>query len=238
MSTIEERKSSQLSLISFAEFDLGSPRPLPAIDCLNTAREEEALRSDFWNLAHKAADMRRRTESWTHDDCLAAVLQCNLLSYASGPDGVDKFGPRNSPSAPQDWLHNCPWNDWTPPSRSRRLFAEAAARKKPELIDQRVRVRLCSSAENVSPANSVLAFATVERGNKTTEWCLRLRRGATILATIAIEQMQVVRVNKSVVALMPRSRTHQPNPRQVACLSFENDARMDKFQMMLVNAVS
>eukprot|EP00001_Collodictyon_triciliatum_P167637 29624_4 len=69
---------------------------------------------------------RFRQEGWTTRDLYAAFLQASLLSYRSSRDAEHKYGDRYINSAPSDYKHNCPWNDWTPPSKSIELFQAAA----------------------------------------------------------------------------------------------------------------
>ena len=99
--------------------------------------------------------MRTRAvrEGWTHDDCFAADCQASLLSYCSAedaestvtwPERGDRF--RYVRSAPDDYEHNAPWNNWTPLSRSQAMFDSAqtriAAAGTPPPVQQRVRVVL------------------------------------------------------------------------------------------------
>jgi len=75
-----------------------------------------------------AMQVRAVRESWTHEDCIAAVYQAHLLPYRSAPDAQVALGFRYINSAPEDYTHNAPWNNWTPPSKSQAIFEAAQAR--------------------------------------------------------------------------------------------------------------
>lgn len=195
------------------------------------------LGGDAWEMpALRKMAQRGVRESWTVDDLKAAMLQFWLLSYRSAAEqtatvpGADHF--LYIASRPEDYRHNCPWNDWLPPSQSRKLFEEATARKQPGLIDQRVRVRLVSKAQNNSPQSGLVVFVTVERDRKGRAR-LVLRRGADTLAMMHLTSVRILRIGTRMVAVTLNSSAADPSPNQVSYLSFENDARMDKFQQML-----
>jgi len=120
-------------------------------------------------------------ESWTPADVKAACRQVSLLSYQSSIDAAGKYGAGTC-SDPEDFAHNCPWNDWTPPSKSRLRFLEAAAARSSETVSERrsrrVRVHITASENVNSPA--VIAFVTREVNNEGT-LVLIFRRGAEIL---------------------------------------------------------
>ena len=97
------------------------------------------------------------------------MYQCSLLSYRSDSDTEETYGQGYVKSAQGDYAHNCPWNNWTPPSQSLALFKQAASNKKPESIDLRVRVKVASSPHAGPECPTTIAFASVEtntRGNK------------------------------------------------------------------------
>lgn len=88
-----------------------------------------------WSGAYEATMARAALEHWSDDDMSAALLQASLMSYRSAADAVntvtwpwngERFRYMNS--APEEYMHNCPWNDWVPPSVSIALFHAAAAR--------------------------------------------------------------------------------------------------------------
>jgi len=88
--------------------------------------------------------------------------QASLLSYQSSSDAEDKYGYRYINSTPSDYEHNCPWNDWTPPSKSIELFqatAEASANKS-DIVLRRERVHLCR--ETAPESDTVIGFASIE----------------------------------------------------------------------------
>jgi hypothetical protein len=140
-----------------------------------------------------AIERRYRGEGWTTEDLYAAFLQASLLSYKSGQISAEERrrsswnqiwnqdGRRYVNSAPTDYAHNCPWNDWTPPSESHRLFQAAQADRRPEPIERRVRVRVCLSPDS----QECIAFASVEV-DATSARALVLRRGKDILAHIPV----------------------------------------------------
>ena len=126
-------------------------------------------------------------------------------------------------------MHNAPWNDWTPPSRSHERFLKAIAKKRPEVVDQRVRVRICASADTAGLNNSVVAFAAVEidSGQKY----LRLRRGGECLASILVHSLRVMSFGDHFVEVVPRAR------QRVRCsvyFSFDGEARKAKFWEMIM----
>lgn len=176
---------------------------------------------------------RYTTEAWTTEDLFAAMLQASLLSYRSSPDLKDKHGSRYVDSAPEDYANNCPWNDWTPPSQSAKLFADAhvkLASQPQEVVSQRVRVRL--SSEAAPDEDTLIAFASVEK-NRRGRQCLLLRRGADILASMAIGTLRGTCMPERRVLLsstLAPGATHTP----FICLKFENDQRLHKFCDMLL----
>lgn len=133
---------------------------------------------------------RAARESWTPADMVAAHLQTSLLSYRSPSDAATKYGLRYIDSAPEDYANNTPWNNWTPPSASRRLFEAAQAREIQGLFEQRFRVSLCLARENFE--KSVIAFATVQI-NKDGKWALCLRRGGDILVDVPLDAICIQR---------------------------------------------
>ena len=186
-------------------------------------------------------ERRYRGEGWTTEDLYAAFLQASLLSYQSAQISSEERlrshwnqiwnqdGRRDIKSAPTDYAHNCPWNDWTPPSESRRLFQAAQANRRPEPIEQRVRVRVCLSPDSqecrFSREKLLVAFASVEV-DATSARALVLRRGSDILARIPVAsirmsqgpaQHRIIRLS----TVVPSS--------VLTCLYFEDARRVDAF---------
>jgi hypothetical protein len=174
-------------------------------------------------------EQRFRREGWTTRDLYAAFLQASLLSYRSSEDAEDKYGNRYINSTPSDYKHNCPWNDWTPPSKSIELFqaaAEASAHK-PDSVLRRVRVHLCHEAAPES--DTVIAFASIETNQEGTT-CLRLRRGAEIMSSLPVASLSVAIVGRGLLVLSTIGATEAlPS----LWLKFETDARLAKFCDML-----
>jgi hypothetical protein len=153
-----------------------------------------------------AIERRYRGEGWTTEDLYAAFLQASLLSYQSAQISAEERlrsrwnqiwnqdGRRDIESAPTDYAHNCPWNDWTPPSESHRLFQAAQANRRPEPIEQRVRVRACLSPDSqecrLSKEKLLVAFASVEV-DATSARVLVLRRGSDILAHFPVASIRI-----------------------------------------------
>jgi hypothetical protein len=126
-------------------------------------------------------------ECWTRADMDAALLQSALVSYRSHEDYAQTYGGdtgnRYSDSDAGMYTSNCPWNDWTPPSESERLFLAAAAG--PRVVDavsRRVRVRIVPQTEGTVQAG-VIVFATLEVNDAGKE-VIVIRRGADTLATL------------------------------------------------------
>ena len=199
--------------------DVASPLPTPV------PADAEGAALDCVGLIER----RFRQEGWTTRDLYAAFLQASLLSYQSSRDAQDKYGYRYINSTPSDYEHNCPWNDWTPPSKSIELFqaaAEASASMSGFVL-RRVRVRLCREAAPES--DTVIAFASIET-NQEGAACLRLRRGADILASLPVATLSVAIVGRGLLVLSTIGAT-------VALpslwLKFETNARLTKFCDML-----
>ena len=176
---------------------------------------------------------RCHAEGWTARDILAAKCQSSLLSYRSSEGAAAQHGPRYVKSSPDHYAHNCPWNDWTPPSESERRFREAAATRKVDAVSCRVRVHLCMNHESLG--NRVIAFASVETNEKGKQ-ALVLRRGADTLASMSIGVLRIRQIspeNPRVLALTIRG-DHNGH---AICLCFENDKRVETFAAMLGSAL-
>ena len=190
----------------------------------------------FGDWARAATITRAQTENWTHADCVAAVFQTSLLSFTSPPDGMSERGV-----GPSDFLHNAPWNDWVPPSKSRHRFQDAQANQPPDRVRQRVRARLCSSLDAGSLERSKLVFATAEMDERGDR-CLRLRRGAHLLASLPIACLDITRVGRRAITLAPLDADTRPesepdsqlvSSRTTVLLVFDTEARMTRLQDML-----
>jgi hypothetical protein len=181
----------------------------------------------------EAMRARCHAEGWTARDILAAKCQSALLSYRSSEGAAAQHGPRYVKSSPDQYAHNCPWNDWTPPSESERRFREAAATRKVDAVSCRVRVHLCMNHESLG--NRVIAFASVETNEKGKQ-ALVLRRGADTLASMSIGVLRIRQIspeNPRVLALTIRGDRNG----HAICLCFENDKRVETFAAMLCSAL-
>ena len=171
-------------------------------------------------------------EGWTTRDLYAAFLQASLLSYRSSRDAQDKYGYRYISSTPSDYQHNCPWNDWTPPSKSIELFraASEASANKSDIVLRRVRVRV--SPFGTLTQSSLIAFASIEMGNVGSP-CLRLRRGANILGSMTLSSLKTERIGDLVIGLLPDEGSLAGVPAIPTTpsiyLHFENRTRVTKF---------
>jgi hypothetical protein len=171
-------------------------------------------------------------EGWTTRDLYAALLQASLLSYQSSRDAQDKYGYRYINSTPSDYKHNCPWNDWTPPSKSIELFqaAAGASASKSDIVSRRVRVRV-SPFETLTQS-FLIAFASIEMGNPGSP-CLRLRRGANILGLMTLSSLKTERIRDLVIGVLPDEGSLAGVPAIPTTpsiyLHFEDRARVTKF---------
>jgi hypothetical protein len=182
-----------------------------------------------------AIERRCVAENWTAGDLAAAVYQCALLSYRSAADAEQTYGEGYVKSGPEDYAHNCPWNDWTPPSQSQALFTQATANKKPEAIDLRVRVRVGSSSAPESA--TAIAFASVETNSRGNS-CLVVRRGADVLSSMAIATLHADAVSPKLVVLTATPKKGA-TPAAPLCLTFEDKKRLLKFcNMVLAGATA
>ena len=187
-----------------------------------------------------AIERRYRAEDWTAHDLFASLLQCSLLSYRSHESYAERFGdldrtdvqgPRYVNSAPEEYVHNCPWNDWTPPSQSQALFERAQANRKQEPIDLRVRVRV--SGQPAPVRDTQVAFASIET-NAQGKPSVVVRRGATVLAAMAISTLHAEGVSGNVLQVVLTSTPkNAAAPTASLCLTFEDKARFLKFYDMV-----
>ena len=166
--------------------------------------------SDFDGYAAaNAVAARVEAEGWDVHDIRTALLQSSLLSYQSQSISAEDraqsrwnqvwnpHGQRYVESSPADYEHNCPWNNWTPPSQSRRLFEAARAANAraggASGVHARVRVRVhmaLSVNSRELRETLLIAFATVEV-NEHGANSLVLRRGSEMLACMPLHAISV-----------------------------------------------
>ena len=178
-------------------------------------------------------------ESWTQDDWHSSLLQSSLVSYRSRETYAEVFGgddvinyPRYINSAPEDYSRNCPWNDWTPPSESRRIFNEAASAQRVDRVSLRVRVRIVQLQE--SGHKEVIVFATLEVNNSGNE-CIVLRRGAVELASLTKREIRMTPHPDAPGLHVLTARNPNLNA-PLILLRFENTRRHMVFENMLALA--
>lgn len=183
---------------------------------------------------------RRELERWTAYDDHAAFLQASLLSFRSVEKSEEdclrsrwnvqwnQDGSRDVPCKPEDYKHNCPWNDWVPPSESNRRFEAAKAVNAALPTKTRVRVHLCLSAVigDEDPA-TLIVFATVE--DKLGKPTLILRRGSDVLAEMVVATIFTSLTSEGVVMLQARSRFFSP----AVYLIFETHKRLETFAHLI-----
>jgi hypothetical protein len=197
--------------------------------------------SVFLDEATEKILARAKDNSWTHEDVASALLQTALMSYRSTADAVKVYGDdRYVESYPEDYRHNCPWNNWVPPSVSEHVFQEAPANKEPNMEPIRRRVRVRVSPFETRTKSSLIAFASIEMGRSGTP-CLRLRRGANILGSITLSWLKTERIGDLVIGLLeaddkvsraaacvPAEAIQGPTTPSIY-LHFENSLRVTKF---------
>jgi len=147
---------------------------------------------------------RMGAEAWDAGDVHAALLQAALLSYKSAPVGRsgkeraqsqwdqiwNMDGSRYIACAPTDYAHNCPWNDWTPPSEARRRAAAAKAAN-PATGLARIRVKVCRAPDSHRRGEKmVVAFASIGVCNSDTK-ALVLRRGSETLLAMPLHRTRI-----------------------------------------------
>ena len=142
------------------------------------------------------------------------------------PMGGDT-GNRYSDSDAGMYTSNCPWNDWTPPSHSRRLF-EAANKANAEAaasgVRARVRVNVCRSADSRTRGEKMLiAFASVEVDEQGAK-ALVLRRGSEVVACLPMHAISVHQEHKRERILHVFAVS---SPAESMCLYVENVRRLD-----------
>lgn len=228
-------------------FDLGlhdANLELPNIDVheeLNGDRRSARERSGriLPEAALQRIKERALRELWTAEDIHAATLQALLLTYKSTTDACDKYGFRYVESASEDYVHNCPWNDWNPPSKARLPTPTHDA------VQDRVRVIICASLdlvpcdfvfrarrhEDAAHKNFIIAFASVEQSSNGPR-VLCLRRGNDVLANIPLDTIRCNFGERS-VQLLPKARELSVKTPEVY-LKFESDGRLSKFRAMML----
>ena len=220
----EEEATETFDDAGYGDIDTDVARPLPTA----VSADAESAALDCVGLIER----RFGQEGWTTRDLYIALLQASLLSYQSSRDAQDKYGHRYISSTPSDYTHNCPWNDWTPPSKSIELFhaaAEASANKS-DIVLRRVRVRVSPFETLVQ--SSLIAFASIETGNSGSP-CLRLRRGANILGSMTLSSLRTERIGDLVIGLLADEGSLAGVPaiptNPSIYLHFENRTRVTKF---------
>jgi hypothetical protein len=182
----------------------------------------------FWIYVIRKTAQRALSESWTPEDIQAAVMQSSLLSYRSHERAAEDYGFRYVDSAPEDYAHNTPWNDWTPPSESARLFQAAATTAYVDSVSRRIRVHVVTSPEIA--AHAVVAFATVEMNVKGKE-ALVLRRGAETLASLVLRRIRLTSDPVDMMFIELKVATNRPGVPSVY-LRFEDVKRLKAFMVM------
>ena len=191
--------------------------------------------------------VRSIAEGWDTNDMRAACLQASLLSYRSSVqlDGRSEewFFQTQQPhqihryvsSSPEDYAHNCPWNDWPVPSQSRLRFQTAAAASTAESsVPKRVRVRLCTADKLQMAATATVVFASVE--SRSDLPALILRRGAQVLGEFCLTDITlspIISFGLPSIILGPRSGCQH-----AICMIFEDGARFNNFCRMTNTAVT
>jgi hypothetical protein len=214
----------------------------PTAEDLNIERAPERSM-----MAGKVDAIERRylAEDWTAHDIFASLLQSSLLSYRSDESYAEIYGdldrtaadgPRYVNSTPEDYLHNCPWNNWTPPSKSLALFQQAHDNRKHEPIEMRIRVRI--SDQPVPKSQTEVAFASIEDNDKGKKSVV-IRRGAIVLSSMTISTMHAegVRHNLLQVVLSTTPKNAADSTASV-CLTFEDEKRFIKFYEMVKAGVA
>lgn len=191
------------------------------------------------NGALQRMEERALRESWTVDDCRAAAIQALLLTYKSTADAGDMYGSRYVDSAPEDYVYNCPWNDWNPPSKA------TLQTSMPGVARDLVRAILCTSLDQVPShfvfrarrhketrnPNFSIVFASVDQHSDGSRGLI-LRRGGNILACVLLHTLHCTFRERGVV-LAPRTGEQTTNGPKV-CLKFESDDKLSKFRIMVL----
>lgn len=191
--------------------------------------------------AYAAIDARVKAEGWDSQDIRASFFQSSLLSYQSQHISAEEReqsqwnniwnldGQRYVNSTPGDYVHNCPWNDWTPPSVSRRLFALALAKRAKAAASgapSRVRVHVVL-VDTEHTEKLVIVFASVE-ANGLGAKMLVLRRGSEVLACLPMHTISV-RHDTARERILHLATYTSP---VTVCLYIENSRRLEAFRVL------
>ena len=179
----------------------------------------------FWSGAIEKTYQRALSESWTKEDVLAALIQASLLSYRSHETAADDYGCNYIESAPEYYAHNCPWNDWTTPSESARLFHAATTTPHVDKVSRRIRVHVITSPDIT--AHAMVAFATVEMNVKGKE-VLVIRRGTETLASLVLRRIHLTSDKMLIKLTVATTRQGVPS----IYLLFEDVKRLEAFLVM------
>ena len=131
-----------------------------------------------------------------------------------------------------NFLHDRPRNNGQPPSPNLERCLAAAADKRPDPVEQRVRFHLCASVTKMGLQRSLIDFACLEMDACGTN-CLTIRRGSAILTSMRLRNLRAVRTGMF-IKLTARAESKQSQPE--VFLSFEDEARIEKFCSMCRNA--
>ena len=207
--------------------------PPVLLGCLEDRTHDWRLRNNhaeraevFWTDAIRKTFQRALSERWTQEDIHAAVMQGSLLSYRSHEAATDNYGFRYVESAPENFAHNCPWNDWTPPSESARLFHAATTTPHVDKVSRRIRVHVITSPDIT--AHAMVAFATVEMNVKGKE-VLVIRRGTETLASLVLRRIHLTSDKMLIKLTVATRRQGVPS----IYLRFEDVRRLEAFMVML-----
>ena len=227
LNSLEQRRSSVQAGIAHGCSIISLIRtPSDNSSCSTTSQQSN---EHFWSDAVKKTYQRALSESWTHEDIQAALIQSSLLSYRSHETAADVYGFRYIESAPEYYAHNCPWNDWTTPSESARLFHAATTTPHVDKVSHRIRVHIITSPDIT--AHAMVAFATVELNVKGKE-VLVIRRGTETLASLVLRRIHLTS-DKMLIKLTVATR-RQGVP--TIYLRFEDVKKLEAFLVMSSHA--
>ena len=166
LNSLEQRRSSVQAGIAHGCSIISLNRtPSDNSSCSTTSQQSN---EHFWSDAVKKTYQRALSESWTHEDIQAALIQISLLSYRSHEVAANDYGFRYIESAPEYYAHNCPWNDWTTPSESARLFHAATTTPHVDKVSRRIRVHVITSPDITAHA-AAAAWKQVGGENSSLE---------------------------------------------------------------------
>lgn len=203
-----------------------------SFDATGSGAEEPADdQGAFWAWAVEKTVERAMREHWTGADMDAAYLQASLVSYESHESYPVIYGQFYVESDPEHYTSNCPWNDWTPPSESERLFREAnrANVNRPlDGVSRRIRVRLIPVD---CAGNGLITFVTVEVDGDGRSM-LAFRRGSDVLASLFLRHVRLLRepANPRRITIIVQSRRGTDARMH---LRFENEKRLRAFETLL-----